>query len=120
MNNEIVSLLFSLKGRVPRKTYWLYMLAAVVAALVPFYPFVEMGSETQEIYINVVSLVFFWPGIAIQVKRWHDIDSSGVWFFVIFVPFIGGLWALIANGFMRGTTGDNLYGPDPYANETPK
>lgn len=120
MDNKIVWLLFSLKGRVPRKTYWLYIFAAVVAGTFPFFPFVSMGSEAREIYINVVSLLFLWPSIAIQVKRWHDIDSSGVWILVVLVPFIGGIWALIANGFMRGTKGNNFYGPDPYAHESSK
>jgi len=76
-----------------------------------------MGENAQEVYINVVSLLFLWPSISIQVKRWHDINSSGIWTLVLFVPFIGGLWALVANGFLRGTAGDNLYGPDPYARD---
>jgi uncharacterized membrane protein YhaH (DUF805 family) len=80
-------------------------------------PFVEMGNEAQEIYFLIAFLLFWWPSIAIQVKRWHDIDSSGAWILVNLVPFIGGLWALVANGFIRGTAGDNLYGPDPYSHE---
>ena len=113
-------LLFSLKGRVPRKTYWLYVSAAVTVSLFPFFPFITMSEIACDQYISIMSIVLFWPSIAIQVKRWHDIDSSGVWVLVHLVPFIGGGWALIANGFIRGTSGDNLYGHDPYASETRK
>jgi uncharacterized membrane protein YhaH (DUF805 family) len=29
------------------------------------------------------------------------------------LPVIGWLWALLDNGFVRGTVGPNRYGPDP-------
>jgi uncharacterized membrane protein YhaH (DUF805 family) len=118
VNNKAINLLFSFKGRVPRKTYWLYIIACITVGVFPFLSFVNMDREERELYINIVGVLFIWPSIAIQVKRWHDIDSSGAWFLVNFVPVIGGLWALIANGFIRGTNGDNFYGQDPYANES--
>jgi uncharacterized membrane protein YhaH (DUF805 family) len=35
--------------------------------------------------------------------------------FIAFVLVIGGLWALIETGFLKGTRGDNTYGSDPLA-----
>lgn len=115
MNNKYINLLFSFKGRVPRKVYWYYILACILAASVIY--FVNISEDAKEIYINTVTILFVWPSLAIQVKRWHDIDSSGVWIFINLAPIIGGVWALIANGFIRGTRGDNFYGSDPYASE---
>ena len=55
----------------------------------------------------------FWPSIAVQAKRWHDVNKSAWWLLINIVPIIGPLWALIENGFIAGTTGENRYGPDP-------
>ena len=63
--------------------------------------------------ILVLYIPLVWASLAIQVKRWHDVDKSGWWVLINFVPCIGGLWALIENGFFRGTIGPNQFGPDP-------
>jgi uncharacterized membrane protein YhaH (DUF805 family) len=54
-----------------------------------------------------------WISLAIAVKRYHDRDKSGWWALIIFLPVIGALWYLIECGFLRGTEGNNDYGPDP-------
>ena len=54
-----------------------------------------------------------WFGIGLSVKRLHDHDKSGLWFFVYFIPVAGFIWQLIECGLLRGTEGDNDYGPDP-------
>jgi uncharacterized membrane protein YhaH (DUF805 family) len=58
-----------------------------------------------------VSVLCFWINVATTVKRYHDRDKSGAWFFIAFVPFIGGLWQLIECGFLAGTSYSNNYGP---------
>ena len=54
-----------------------------------------------------------WAGIAVQVKRWHDLNKPGVWILINLIPLVGWLWNFIESGCTRGTFGDNLYGPDP-------
>lgn len=56
-----------------------------------------------------------WSSLALQVKRWHDRDKSAWWLLMNFVPFIGAIWVLVECGFLRGTEGQNSYGPDPLA-----
>ena len=51
VNNKAINLLFSFKGRVPRKTYWLYIIACITAGLFPFLSFVNMDREERELYI---------------------------------------------------------------------
>jgi len=60
------------------------------------------------LYIPVV-----WFSLALQVKRWHDRGKSGWWVLINLIPFVGGLWALVECGFLRGTEGPNQFGPDP-------
>ena len=57
-----------------------------------------------------VSVAAIWSGICIGIKRYHDLDKSGAWVLIQFVPLIGPLWYLIEAGFFRGTTGPNRFG----------
>jgi uncharacterized membrane protein YhaH (DUF805 family) len=43
------------------------------------------------------------------VRRLHDSDRSGFWYFIAFVPFIGGIWLLILL-CMGSTPGPNRFG----------
>ena len=58
-------------------------------------------------------LVMIWPALAIQAKRWHDVDKSAWWILIGLVPVVGSLIALVFNGFIAGTPGANRFGPSP-------
>jgi uncharacterized membrane protein YhaH (DUF805 family) len=58
-------------------------------------------------------VAIIWSGLALAAKRWHDRDKSAWWILITFVPVIGGFWALIENGFLKGTEGPNRFGADP-------
>lgn len=66
---------------------------------------------------GAISLLFVplsvWVGAALLVKRWHDRNKSGWYYWIIFIPLIGPFWAFIEAGCMKGTKGPNRYGPDP-------
>ena len=53
----------------------------------------------------------------VYIKRFHDRDKSGWWVLLNLVPVIGWLWALIDNGFLRGTDGPNRFGENPLAGQ---
>ncbi len=61
----------------------------------------------------IAMLAMIWPALAIQAKRWHDVDKSAWWILIGLVPVVGGLIALVFNGFMAGTPGSNRFGPPP-------
>ena len=61
----------------------------------------------------IAALALIYPAIVLYAKRWHDRGKSGWWTLIGLVPIIGGLWMLIELGFLKGTDGDNQYGPDP-------
>ncbi len=114
------NLLFSFEGRVGRGAYW----GLVVASLLLFGllggasvmslmsgadPAAAAGGTS--VAMMVVPLLLLWPALAIQAKRWHDVDKSAWWILINLVPVVGGLIALVFNGFIAGTPGANRFGP---------
>ncbi len=106
--------LFSMKGRINRKPFWVFNLFVFLGGLV-LGIFTEVSADINN--ITKPQLMFmvwiFWPSVAIQAKRWHDRDKSALWIFINFIPLVGPVWAIIENGFLPGTTGENSFGPDP-------
>lgn len=109
-------LLFSFRGRVGRSMYWL--LLCVLFLLFGLLDCINVmsgekakpGVGVVDLVIALVGLLSLWPSLALTVKRWHDIDMSAWWVLTGFIPFVGGLVALICNGLMPGTPGTNRYG----------
>ena len=65
------------------------------------------------LFVFAASVAFFWAGIAGAVKRLHDCNQTGWLYLLIFFPGIGPLVLFVWNGFIRGTVGENKFGPDP-------
>jgi uncharacterized membrane protein YhaH (DUF805 family) len=125
-------LLFGFDGRIRRLHYWLASFGAGFA-LSLFYLTVfmilfgvagragdastAMSSPPMIIALLVLTSVYlvlaFWITLAVQIKRWHDRDKSGVWVLIAFIPFVGPIWSLIECGFLDGTEGPNRFGPSP-------
>ena len=112
-------------GRSRRKEYWMFTLLSVIVSIVLVgLLFGGMSAnEAGEPQMGVLAylatgLLVIWglasivPSIAVQVRRFHDQDKSG-WFILLgFIPYVGGIVALV---FMciEGTKGPNRFGPDP-------
>ncbi len=118
------ALLFSFEGRVGRGTYWAFFVAMIVVlgAIASFGGMsmvAGVGDDPPTAHAGIVmilaSLASIWPGLAMQSKRWHDVDKSAWWILIGLVPAVGGLIALVFNGFIAGTAGPNRFGqaPDP-------
>ena len=140
---DITQLLFGFNGRIRRTNYWLAGLGAGVALSLVFWVlFFIFGGATAlaigaggmsangeptaagtaagaggGILLFLLFVAYFgvslWISLALQIKRWHDRDKSGVWVFINFIPFVGAVWTLIECGFMDGTMGPNRFGPSP-------
>jgi len=52
------------------------------------------------------------PGLAVTVRRLHDIGKSGWMILISLIPIIGGIWLLILT-VTDGEPGENQYGPNP-------
>ena len=117
--------LFSFEGRIGRAWYWFFALAMMVffcglGLLSLMATFGSMGPEGPgagaaivTILVVVLGLAALWPALAVQAKRWHDVDKSAWWILINLVPGVGGLISLIFNGFIAGTPGPNQYGDPP-------
>ena len=59
----------------------------------------------------VTALALVVPGIAVGVRRLHDIGKSGWWMLISFIPYVGGFVLLY---FMcKKSAEDNEYGKKP-------
>ena len=68
------------------------------------------GADSNPLY-TLNALVLFIPGIAVAVRRLHDIDRSGWWFLLAFTVI--GILLLLYWYIQPGTQGMNRYGHDP-------
>jgi len=104
-------------GRSRRKEYWMFLLGVIIVAVV--LGLIEgalgMGGSVGGIY-GPLSLIFLIaviiPGIAVQVRRFHDQDKSGWFVLLSLIPFVGGLVVLVFM-LLEGTKGPNRFGADP-------
>jgi uncharacterized membrane protein YhaH (DUF805 family) len=114
------NLLFSFTGRVGRQDWWVFgvLVLGVGGGIVAGVIDAMLGYGTPEKPIGpgiIVNLLLIWPSIALAVKRWHDRDKSGWWVLINLIPILGWIWALVENGFLKGTAGPNRFGADPLA-----
>lgn len=113
-----VSLLFSFKGRTTRTVFWAVTLALAAWSVVFDQIIGPIGPDRpmtigQGIVVLLNFILATWIGLAVQIKRWHDLDKSGWWAMLSLVPIIGWIWILVECGFFEGTPGTNRYGDKP-------
>ncbi len=117
---ELASLLFSFEGRVKRLRYFLTILAIMAVNMVGVFVVIMIigggaalisagGGTTAEAgafgllaglgMMMVPALIWFgvniWIGIALEIKRIRDIGLHWAFWFILFIPFIGGVFALL-------------------------
>jgi len=105
-------ILFGLRGRIPRRTFWVYGVLAPLAAGTYFTLLLGIAGVREQRIEAVVNALLLWPALAGSAKRWHDRDKSGWWVLIQLVPVVGWIWVLVVNGLLRGTVGPNRFGED--------
>lgn len=111
-------------GRAARSEFWWFALfvwaGQILLSVVDSFVFGTVtnydGGVSAETNTPVLSGLFalatFLPAISVAVRRLHDKDRSGWWYWIALVPLIGAL--LLLFWFVtEGTRGANTYGPDP-------
>src|SRR3954468_14824563 len=99
-------------GRAARSEYWYWVLFVVLLSIVTNIIDAVISSSGIGILSAIVSLALFLPGLAVGIRRLHDLDKSGWWTLLIFIPLVGAI-ILIVWACTRGTMGPNRFGPDP-------
>jgi len=137
-----LKLLFSYRGRIRRKPFWLgiFLPVTLMAIAIRFIP----EDYTYDGSVNMVSYaILTWILTAGFAKRLHDRNYSG-WFQLIFIvpaatlyiltaifgantwivalefaTLLIGFWIIIETGFISGTIGQNRFAEDPALYDTP-
>jgi uncharacterized membrane protein YhaH (DUF805 family) len=103
-------------GRARRKEYWMYTLFSIIFFIVAMTLDSLLGLNFAPLpygYIYALyALATFLPGLAVSVRRLHDVGKSGWFLFIALIPIIGGIWLLVLM-CTAGASGDNEYGADP-------
>ncbi|WP_343615145.1 DUF805 domain-containing protein [Flavobacterium sp.] len=92
------------KGRARRREYWMFFLVNVIISFVLGF-IAGLISPSLTIIGNIYSLAVLIPGIAVGVRRMHDIDKE--WWYIL-IPFYN-IYLLT----IEGDKGPNQYGADP-------
>jgi len=109
-------------GRASVREYWMFVVGNLIigfvgglgALILAF--IIGLGTDIYGLgvlfYVLVVGgygLYIIIPSVSISVRRLHDQDKSGAFYFLTFIPYIGPIVILV---FMclQGNTGINQYG----------
>ena len=105
-------------GRASRSEFWYWTLFGFLVAAVSsildsaLFPSMSTGPISA-----ITSLLLLLPGLAVSVRRLHDIDRTGWW--ILITLTIIGLIVLLIWDCTKGTDGPNRFGPDPLAGGKP-
>jgi uncharacterized membrane protein YhaH (DUF805 family) len=103
--------------RASRSEFWywvLFIFVAVVVTVIIDRVLFERGILTGLFYLAVLI-----PNLSIQIRRLHDLDRTGWWWFLGLIPIVGGIILLIWY-CTKGTDGQNRFGPDPLGGLAPQ
>lgn len=95
-------------GRACRSEYWYWILFVFILFIVAEIIDAVIG---RSIFYPLSGLAVLIPNIAVGVRRLHDLDRSGWWLLISFIPLVGAI-ILIIWFCSKGTDGPNRFGPD--------
>ena len=99
------------RDRACRSEYWYWTLFTIIASIAA--GIIDLTLNTQFV-TALFSLVTIIPTLAIAIRRLHDLDRTGWWILLGFIPLIG--WIILLIWYIdKGTDGPNRFGPDPLA-----
>ena len=105
-------------GRARRKEYWMFVLFNIIFAIIAAILDNVLGLAMEGVGYGVLYMLYalatLIPGLAVCVRRLHDVGKSGWFILISLIPFIGAIWLLVV---LCGDSnpGDNQYGPNPKA-----
>ena len=136
---DILHLWFSFSGRINRGKYWLVSLSNIAILLIAIGAGIVANATLAWFLAGLIILAAMVSSYAAGAKRLHDRNKSAWWVLIYYIlPGIisgaGGATAsqgvavltglisfgislagFIDLGCLKGTTGDNRFGPDPLA-----
>ena len=108
-------------GRARRAEYWYFVLFNAIVSIIlgilgKAIGILNITIGTIGSEINILSIIYglavLIPGIAVVVRRLHDIGKSGWMVLINLIPLIGIIWILVLM-IRDSVPGENEYGPNP-------
>ena len=96
-------------GRARRSEYWYFTLFNILISFAIGFISALIGLPSLGALYSLAVLI---PGIAVAVRRMHDVGKSGWILLVALIPIIGSIYIVIL-AVTDGDAGDNKYGPNP-------
>ena len=92
--------------------WWRMILINIPAPISAVFSQKEASADMKWIIPLAIAIVAWLLSVRWIVRRFHDIDRSGYFWFALFIPIYNiYLWILLL--FLRGTRGQNRFGADP-------
>ena len=107
------------EGRARRKEFWMFTLVSLVINVGTLILDASLFSDLGLVN-GLYTLAILLPSIAVGIRRMHDINKSGWWLLLWFVPVIGWVWLIILH-CRDSDIGDNIFGSSdkyPDANDS--
>ncbi|HOO24863.1 MAG TPA: DUF805 domain-containing protein [Paludibacteraceae bacterium] len=103
-------------GRARRKEYWMFVLFNMIFAIVAMILDNVLGIAMEGIgygpLYGLYALAMLIPGLAVAVRRLHDVGKSGWMILIALIPLIGLIWLLVLM-VTDSNAGENQYGQNP-------
>lgn len=106
---SISQMLFSFEGRMLRSKFWLIVAPLIALDIVLRVELDHTDNVVEISLILLLALSTMWIGLAAYVKRWHDLNRSGMMTLLMLIPLFN-ILVLLYLGFAPGTSGTNKYG----------
>ncbi|MBF0276476.1 MAG: DUF805 domain-containing protein [SAR324 cluster bacterium] len=103
---KLKKLFFSSRGRIGRSTFWISIFATVV-----FQGFFSSLASRGLAPLGVLALAGFYSQLMLVIKRFHDLDKSGLHTFLTLIPIVN-VFVFIFLFFFPGTEGPNRFEDD--------
>jgi len=108
---------FTFSGRIPREAFWGMTIMTSILCLFIYFITVKIVPDAihnlpTQIFFAIVGIFALWTTLALQAKRWHDLDKSG-WFVLLnLIPGLGTLISICILGFREGSSVKNKFGDE--------
>ena len=103
-------------GRARRKEYWMFFLFNMVFAVLALLIDIAAGTANLDsgsgVFQGIYSLAVLIPGLAVGVRRLHDVGKSGWMLLIALIPIIGAIWLLVLM-VTDSKEGTNKWGENP-------
>lgn len=102
------------EGRAIRSEYWYWSLFAFLVSIISSVLDVAMFPDVAWEPLNTATaLALLLPGLAVSVRRLHDVGRTG-WWLLIMLTVIG-IFLILYWMIIKGDDGENRFGADPLA-----